>query len=304
MKKKIAILTSGGDAPGMNSALLGAYTACKNKGISLFGAMRGFDGLIDNEFVEITSELLAPYYNHGGSAIKSARSKRFLNKTYFNRAVRNFKENDFDALIIIGGDGSLHGAIDLMHAGINVVCIPATIDNDLNFSFSLGYDSATNILVDAIDKISCTLTTFDYGAVIKIMGRECSDLIDCVAEASHTQYVIKHKDFDLEKLTKQIKKQHKESAMPVVVLVLEDCADTIELSKKLEEKCGFAFRPHILGYVQRGGTPSAFDRRYGYTAGIKAIETCFKQTGVCVGLVRDELVTKPITDCFKLGKNA
>ena len=302
--KCVGILTSGGDAPGMNAAIRAVTRSAIFSGLKVKGIYRGYRGLISDEIADFRTQNVSNIIQQGGTILKTARCKEFQTPEGRQLAYDVIRRHEIDALVVIGGDGSLHGAIDLMHAGINVVCIPATIDNDLNFSFSLGYDSATNILVDAIDKISCTLTTFDYGAVIKIMGRECSDLIDCVAEASHTQYVIKHKDFDLEKLTKQIKKQHKESAMPVVVLVLEDCADTIELSKKLEEKCGFAFRPHILGYVQRGGTPSAFDRRYGYTAGIKAIETCFKQTGVCVGLVRDELVTKPITDCFKLGKNA
>lgn len=302
--KKIAILTSGGDAPGMNSAILGAYEACAERGIKLFGALRGYDGLIDNEFVEMTSTLLAPYYNRGGSVIKSARSKRFLNKTYFNRAVKNLKDNNFDALIVIGGDGSLHGAIDLCKAGVKVVCIPATIDNDLNFSYTLGYDSAANIIVGAIDNISTTLTTFGYGAVIKIMGRECADLTNYVASAVHTPFTVKSADFDIEKLSKQIKKQHKASEMPIVVLVLDDILDTVQLSKNLEEKCGFPFRPHILGYVQRGGNPSALDRKYGYEAGKKAVETCENETGVCIGLVKEELVTKPITDCFKVGKNA
>lgn len=298
--KKLAILTSGGDAPGMNSAIFGAYQECENKNIELFGAIGGYDGLIDNKFIKINYSLLSGRINRGGSVLKSGRSPRFMQKVYINRAVKNLKSNNFDGLIVLGGDGSLRGAISLRDAGVNVVAIPATIDNDLNFSYTLGYDTATNNIVNAIDKILDSLNAFNYGAVIKIMGRDCPDLINCVAEAVDTNLVVKDKDFDLKDLIKKVNRVKNKKTCPPIVLVLEDCADTTSLASTLQNECKIQMRPHILGYIQRGGSPCAYDRRYGITAGKMAVNTLKNRECVMIGICKDELVKKPFEECFKI----
>lgn len=268
--KKIGVLTSGGDAPGMNSAIYGIYSACHEKNIKLLGFVGGYDGLIDNKFIEIDSEFLTGKINTGGSCLKSSRSPRFLKKCHFNKALKNLKDNKIDALIVIGGDGTIRGAIEMRDAGVNVITLPGTIDNDLNFSYTIGFNTALNNIVDSIDKISDSLSSFNYGGVVKIMGRECDDLINAASLALHTNLIVKRSDFNLNELVKNIKKQHQEQHLPTVVLVREDCVDCNELARQLQEKCKFQFRPHILGYIQRGGTPSAFDRSYGFSAG----QTC------------------------------
>ena len=194
--KKIAVLTSGGDAPGMNSAIYGIYSACRENNISLLGFIGGYDGLIDNNLVEIDFALLNGKINVGGSVIKSSRCPRFKKKTFFNKALQNLKSNKVDALIVIGGDGTIRGAREMRDAGVKVINLPATIDNDLNFSYTIGFNTALNNIVDSIDKISDSLSAFNYGGVVKIMGRDCDDLINAAALALHTDLVVKNSDFD------------------------------------------------------------------------------------------------------------
>ena len=298
--KKLAILTSGGDAPGMNSVIYGVYTACKENNIKLLGFIGGYNGLIDNNFVEITFDKLDGKINMGGSLLKSSRSPRFLKKLYFNKAIKNLKDNKIDALIIIGGDGTIRGANGLYEAGIKVITLPATIDNDLNFSYTIGYNTALNNIVDAVDKISDCLSSFNYGSVVKIMGRDCNDLIDSVALALHTPHVVKTSDFDLNSLVKSIKATHNDEHLPTVVLVREDCVDCNKLADILQEKCKFQFRPHILGYIQRGGTPSAFDRSYGYLSGRKTVELLLNNKfGFTLGMQGTDLVEKSFQETIK-----
>ncbi len=299
--KKIAVLTSGGDAPGMNSAIYGIYSACHEKNIKLMGYIGGYDGLIDNKCIEIDSEFLTGKINTGGSCLKSGRSPRFLKKIHFNKALKNLKDNSIDALIVVGGDGTIRGAIELRDAGVKVVTLPATIDNDLNFSYTIGFNTALNNIVDSIDKISDCLLSFNYGGVVKIMGRECDDLINAAALALHTDLIVKRSDFNLNELVKNIKKQHKEEHLPTVVLVREDCVNCNELATILQEKCKFQFRPHILGYIQRGGTPSAFDRSYGYSAGQSCINfICSNEYGFTLGMEGAKLIQKSFEETIKI----
>lgn len=290
--KKIAILTSGGDAPGMNSAIYGIFKACKEHNIRPFAYIGGYNGFLDNNIVELTFDLLNGRINNGGSLIKSGRSNRFLKLSNVKKAIELYKKNQIDALIVIGGNGSITGAKELVKLGVNVVCLPATIDNDLNFNKTLGFDTATNNITNAVDNILDCLSSFDYGGVVKVMGRECSALINTVANALHTNFVVTTKDFNIQTLVKQILHSRKSANLPTLVLVREDCADVNELSKILQEKCKFQFRPHILGYIQRGGKPSAFDRMYGYNAGIMAVNSIIEgKNGIVVGMDK-ELVEK------------
>ncbi len=298
--KKIAVLTSGGDAPGMNSAIYGIYSACRENNIKLLGFVGGYDGLIDNNFIEIDFSLLDGKINAGGSVLKSSRSPRFLKPAYFKKALQNIKSNKIDAVIVIGGDGTIRGSIALRDAGINIISLPGTIDNDLNFSYTIGFNTALNNIVDAVDKISESLSAFNYGGVIKIMGRECDDLINAAATALHCDLVVKQKDFNLNSLVKAIKKTHDNYHLPSIVLVREDCVDCNELASILQEKCKFQFRPHILGYIQRGGRPTAFDRSYGYSVGLYAVKFMLKnEYGFSLGMQGTEIVKKSFEETVK-----
>ncbi len=298
--KKIAVLTSGGDAPGMNSAIFGIHTACQQKNIKLIGFIGGYDGLIDNNFVNIDFAFLSGKIHTGGSVLKSSRSARFPKKVYFNKAVKNLELNKVDALIIIGGDGTIRGARELRDAGVKVITLPGTIDNDLNFSYTIGFNSALNNIVDSVDKIASCLSSFNYGGVIKIMGRDCNDLIDAAALALHTDLVVRSSNFNSNELVKKIKATHNDNNLPTIVLVREDCVDCEQLAKLLQDKCKFQFRPHILGYIQRGGAPSAFDRSYGYSVGLMAVDLlCDNKYGFTLGLEADNFVQKSFENAIK-----
>ncbi len=298
--KKIAVLTSGGDAPGMNSAIYGIFTACRENNVSLVGFWGGYNGLIDNDYTIIDFNLLNGKINAGGSVLKSSRSPRFLKKQYFNKALKNLKDNKIDALIVIGGDGTIRGARDLRDNGVKVISLPGTIDNDLKFSYTIGFNTALNNIVEAVDNISDCLSAFDYGGVIKIMGRDCDDLINASALALHTDLIVKNSNFNLNELVKKIKQTHDKEHLPTVVLVREDCVDCNELAKILQEKCKFQFRPHILGYIQRGGTPSAFDRSYAFSVGKLAVASLLdNKHGFALGMVGDDIQQKAFEDCIK-----
>ena len=298
--KKIAVLTSGGDAPGMNSAIFGIFTACRENNVKLIGYIGGYDGLIDNKFIEINFDTIDGKINFGGSLLKSSRSPRFLKPAYFKKALQNLKDNKIDAIIVIGGDGTIRGSMDLRDAGVKIISLPGTIDNDLNYSYTIGYNTALNNIVDAVDKISESLSSFNYGGVIKIMGRECNDLIDAAALALHTNLVVKRSDFDLNSLVKEIKRTHNDQNLPTIVLVREDCVDCNELAKTLQEKCKFQFRPHILGYIQRGGRPTAFDRSYGYSVGMMAVDKLLNnEHGFSLGMQGDKITKKSFEETVK-----
>ena len=298
--KRIAVLTSGGDAPGMNSAIYGIYSACRENNITLLGFLCGYDGLIDNNFIEIDFDKLDGKINAGGSILKSGRSPRFMKPTYIKKAVQNLKNDKIDALIVIGGDGTTRGSIALRDAGVKLISLPSTIDNDLNFSYTIGFNTALNNIVDAVDKISDSLSAFNYGGVIKIMGRDCNDLINASALALHTNLLVKDKNFDLNSLVKAIKKTHDDEHLPSIVLVRENCVDCNELASILQEKCKIQFRAHILGYIQRGGRPTAFDRSYGYSVGLLAVNSILKdEHGLSLGMQGTELVKKSFEETVK-----
>lgn len=299
-KMKIGILTSGGDAPGMNSALFGVFSACQKHNLDLVGFVGGYDGLIDDDFVELTFPLLDGKINAGGSLLKSGRCPRFLEQKFIKKAILTLKKHRINNLIILGGDGSTRGAMELRNLGVNVIVLPCTIDNDMNISHTIGFNTAVNNIVNAVDNISDSLSAFNYGGVVKLMGRDCSDLINESAQALHTDLVVDNPDVNIDELVKKIKATHTPNHLPTIVLVRENCVDCEELTKTLQEKCGFQFRLHILGYIQRGGKPTAFDRSYAYSVGLMAVESILiSAANFALGLNNGKVVQMELEDIIK-----
>ena len=299
-KMKIGILTSGGDAPGMNSALFGVFSACQKHNLDLVGFVGGYDGLIDDDFVELTFPLLDGKINAGGSLLKSGRCPRFLEQKFIKKAILTLKKHRINNLIVLGGDGSTRGAIELRNLGINVIVLPCTIDNDMNISHTIGFNTAVNNIVNAVDNISDSLSAFNYGGVVKLMGRDCSDLINESAQALHTDLVVDSSDVNIDALVERIKATHTPNHLPTIVLVRENCVDCEELTSTLQEKCGFQFRLHILGYIQRGGKPTAFDRSYAYSVGLMAVESIIiSAANFALGLNNGKVVQMELEDIIK-----
>lgn len=299
-KMKIGILTSGGDAPGMNSAIFGAFCACQKHNIDLIGFIGGYDGLIDDNSIELTFPVLDGKINAGGSLLKSARCPRFLEQRYIKKAILTLKKHRINYLIILGGDGSTRGAIELRKLGVNVIVLPCTIDNDMNISHTIGFNTAVNNVVNAVDNISDSLSAFNYGGVVKVMGRDCSDLINESALALHTDLVVDSSDVNIDELVAQINETHTPNHLPTIVLVRENCVNCEELTKTLETKCGFPFRLHILGYIQRGGKPTSFDRSYAYSVGLMAVESILiSAANFALGLNNGKIIQMEFEDIIK-----
>ncbi|MEG1500064.1 MAG: ATP-dependent 6-phosphofructokinase [Clostridia bacterium] len=260
---RVGVLTSGGDAPGMNTFIERFFRLCKKNNIEVFAVRKGFQGLIDDE-IDVLEEKEVKNIGHlGGSALKCFRSEEFKTSKGFKKAVANVFKHQIDVLIGIGGNGTFVGLEHLSKAGVSVIAVPATIDNDLFFSeHSLGFDTALNNAVEAIDKIKQTMDSAGRAFAVEVMGRECSSLaVNSFLAANGDFLITSDVPFCYDTLKKQIKlalKQNKDFAP--VVIVQENCVKIFDLVKDLQNDLDIEFRANILGYVQRGGSPSVFDR--------------------------------------------
>lgn len=293
---KIAILTSGGDSQGMNLALKGALDRATAKNIELYKVRRGYEGLIDDEISRFEYADIVGRENNGGSAIMISRSNRFLQKKYQKIAFENLRTKNINHLIVIGGNGSFKGAIDLIKLGLNIICVPATVDNDLNFDMSLGFDSAANNAISAIDNILDCTSSIGAGVAVEVMGRKSGDLAKYVGKALNAEYVLTRDTLvDYKEIAKIIKKYLAIGVTNPLIIVQEKFIDLNDFVTKISQNTNFKFKSQILGYIQRGGRPSAYDRVYGYELGVRAVDLLLANiNNVAVGRINKELITQDI----------
>lgn len=293
---KIAILTSGGDSQGMNLALKGALDRATAKNIELYKVRRGYEGLIDDEISLFDYTDIVGRENDGGSAIMISRSSRFLQKKYQKIAIENLRSKDINHLIVVGGNGSFRGAIDLIKLGLNVICVPGTVDNDLNFDTTLGFDSAANNAISAIDNILDCTSSIGAGVAVEVMGRESGDLAKYVGKALNAEYVLTRDTLiDYKEIAKIIKKYLSIGVINPLIIVQEKFIDLKDFVEKIEEYTKYKFKSQVLGYIQRGGRPSAYDRVYGYELGVRAVDLLLANiNNVAIGRLNGELVTQDI----------
>ncbi len=275
--KKIGILTSGGDAPGMNAAIRAIVRSSLNKRFNVIGFKNGYDGLIDNKFVSFDRRSVGNIIQRGGSILYTSRSLRFLEKKYRLYAAKNLDKLDIDSLVVIGGEGSAKGAKELAKASkIKIVCIPATIDKDMPLvDKTIGFDTAINTALNAIDKIRDTATTSNVTHIIEVMGRHCGWLailagIGAGAEAA----LIPESKTDVDILSKRVINQLKSGKKGCILIVAEGSRLTGNvLAEKLKEKSILDIRITSLGHIQRGGNPSAADRVLASELGYAAVKS-------------------------------
>lgn len=272
--KKIAVLTSGGDAPGMNACIYNLFVLCNRNGIELYGVQRGYQGLIDNDINLLTYKDVENSYSLGGSVLKSARSPEFRELEGKQKAFEIYKKHEFDALIVIGGNGSYRGAKEFSTLGANVICLPGTIDNDLNYTEkSLGFDTAVNNSVSAIDKIKDTMTSNDRGAVIEVMGRHSGDIALNSATASNADaVVVEEVPHTITRVIEDVKRAIVRGVESPIVIVSENILNIEELASELENRTGKIFKTTVLGYIQRGGNPTVYDRNFAMELAVKTID--------------------------------
>ncbi|MDP0506365.1 MAG: 6-phosphofructokinase [Fusobacterium sp. JB019] len=297
--KKIAILTSGGDAPGMNAAIRAAAKMAQYKGMEVYGVRRGYHGMLMDEIFLIEGSFLSGIIERGGTALLTARCPEFKDPKYRAIAAENLKRRGIEGLIVIGGDGSYHGA-DLLakEHGIKVVGLPGTIDNDIiGTDFTIGFDTCLNTILDAISKLRDTATSHERTILIEVMGRSAGDLaVHACLAGGGDGLLIPEVENSIEMLAFQIKQRRNTGRLHDIILVAEGAGDILEIEKKLKEKVSTEVRSVILGHVQRGGAPSGRDRIIATRMALKAVEVLEEEKGgVMVGIENGTIVTHPIS---------
>ena len=261
--KKIAVLTSGGDAPGMNAAVRAVVRTALNAGIEVYGVIRGFNGLINDELVPMDLRSVSNTLQQGGTKLYTARCLEFKELEYQQKAAEICRKHGIDGVVVCGGDGSFRGAQKLSKQGINCIGIPCTIDNDIGCcEYTIGYDTATNTVVDLVDKLRDTCASHDRCSVVEVMGRHAGWLaLGAGIAAGATSIIVPEVPYDFQKdivdrmnYTKSLGKSH------FIVMVAEGIGDVEQLARDIETATGVETRATVLGHVQRGGRPSARDR--------------------------------------------
>jgi 6-phosphofructokinase 1 len=298
---RIGVLTR--DCSGVNAALRSVVRTAAYHEIEIMGVIKGYDGLMDGELIKLDRRSVSGILNLGGTILKTARSKRFLTDSGQEQAVQTIKKFELDGLIVIGGNGSLTGAHVLATKySIPVIGIPATIDNDINgVDLSIGADTAVNVAVDALDKIRDTATSLERVFVVEVMGRDCGYIALQVALAGGCEEVlIPEKEADMERISTEIKEGSRKGKKSWIVIVAEGKAKGHIVEETIIEKTGLETRLSVLGYIQRGGIPTAFDRLLAARLGSFAVEILREgQTGKCVSLKDNEFITIPLEQAIQ-----
>ncbi|MDQ0567513.1 6-phosphofructokinase [Mycoplasma yeatsii] len=305
MIKKIGILTSGGDAPAMNCAIAGVVKSAHAKGIEVYGIRDGYKGLYNAWFEKITVEQTTDIMSKGGTILGSARFVEFKEESTRKVAIENLKKEGIEALVVIGGDGSYMGAQRLTEMGINCVGLPGTIDNDIVSSdFTIGFDTALNTVVEAVDRIRDTMQSHNRACVVEIMGNGCGDLVTYAAVGTGAEIVSPAEDLlSIEEMGQRAKKLREQGKRSLIILISEKSYDvpSSEIAKRIEQISGFETRATILGHIQRGGKPTAMDRYLAFTGAMFAVDQLVEgKGGLFIGLENNKLVARDIQQTLNM----
>ena len=302
MVKKIGVLTSGGDAPGMNAAIRGVVRTALSKGIEVFGIYDGYLGLYEGRIEKLDRSSVSDVINRGGTFLGSARFPEFKEVAVREKAIENLKAHGIEALVVIGGDGSYMGAKKLTEMGYPCIGLPGTIDNDIaGTDYTIGYMTALNTVIDAIDRLRDTSSSHQRISIVEIMGRHCGDLTLMSAIAGGCEYIITpENDLDKNALIKNIQDGIAKGKKHAIIAMTELQMDPDELAKDIEKATGRETRATVLGHIQRGGCPTAFDRILASRMGNYAVHLLQEgHGGRCVGIQKEELVHHDIIDAIE-----
>jgi len=299
--KKIGVLTSGGDAPGMNAAIRAVIRNGIFKGCNMVGIKRGYEGLISGQYLDMNLSSVADIIQRGGTILATARSEEFRTDSGKKKAVDFIKSIGLDGLIVIGGDGSFRGAQELCKLGIPTIGVPGTIDNDLNYTdYTIGFDTAMNTVLDAIGKIRDTSTSHERTNIIEVMGRDCGDIALYSGLAGGAEsIIIPEVTFDLERICEKIMKGIKRGKRHSIIILSEGAGSAIELGKSIQDITGTETRSTILGHIQRGGSPTAFDRILASRMGAKAVDVLIEGSqNKVIGMRGNEIIVRDIEEAL------
>jgi len=305
--KKIGVLTSGGDAPGMNAAIRAVVRACVYNGVDCIGIYRGYQGLIEGEFKKMNARSVKKIINRGGTILKSARSNDFFSKEGRLVAYEKIKSEGIDALITIGGDGTFTGAsVFSKEHNIPIIGIPGTIDNDINGTdFTIGYDTALNTVVEAIDKIRDTANSHNRLFLIEVMGRDAGDIaLNAGIGAGAEEILIPEQDMGHDRLIESLKRSKNSGKTSSIIVVSEGDQigkNIFKLASYIEEKLtSYEVRVTVLGHIQRGGSPSCYDRVLASRLGVGAVDALLEnKKNIMVGIRHNKLIYVPFIETLK-----
>ena len=287
MIKKIGVLTSGGDAPGMNAAIRGVVRAALSEGLEVYGVMDGYLGLHQNRIRKLDRQSVSDVINRGGTFLGSARFPEFRDEKVREQAVANLRSHDIDALVVIGGDGSYMGAKKLTEMGFPCIGLPGTIDNDVaGTDYTIGYFTALETVLEAIDRLRDTSSSHQRISIVEVMGRHCGDLTLAAAIAGGCEFIVLPEvEFNRQELVEEIMAGISKGKKHAIVAITEHICDVNELAKFIEKETGRETRATILGHIQRGGAPVAYDRILASRMGAYAVELLLEgYGGRCVGI--------------------
>ena len=304
--KKIALLTSGGDAPGMNAAIRAVVRTAIYYGMEVKGVERGYAGLISDELIPMEMRSVSDIVQRGGTKLRSARCLEMLTPEGKKQAAATLERHGIEGLVVIGGDGSFRGAKALTEEfGIPTVGVPATIDNDVGYSdFAIGFDTAVNTCLDIINKLRDTMTSHERISVVEVMGRNCGDIALYSGIASGAEIIIVPEvKFDMEDVVKKIDRSRVSGKHSNIILVAEGVMTADEFAKKLQSRTAYDVRPTCIGHVQRGGSPTLVDRMLAAQFGNKAVRLL--KDGIsnrAVGIRNNQIIDMDILEAVSMKK--
>jgi 6-phosphofructokinase 1 len=291
--KRIAVLTSGGDSPGMNAAIRAVARTCVFNEKECIGVMRGYEGLIDGDYIPLNRASVGGILHRGGTILKTARSERFKTEEGRKTALRNLQAAEIEGLVVIGGDGSFRGAKLLHEMGMPTIGVPGTIDNDVaGTDETIGFDTAVNTALEAVMRLRDTASSHDRLFIVEVMGRNAGFLALEIAVATGAEYVVVPElPVSIGNLCQKLRISHAEKKSHTLIILAEGVMTANEMKDKLQDTGGYDARVTVLGYIQRGGSPTSFDAILASRMGAYATESLFiGKSGVMVGNVNHRMV--------------
>lgn len=302
MIKKIGVITSGGDAPGMNAAIRGVVRSALSEGLEVFGIYDGYLGLYEDRMIKLNRYSVSDIIDCGGTFLGSARFPEFRNEDIRKEAIENMKHRSIDALVVIGGDGSYIGAKRLTEIGFPCIGLPGTIDNDVaGTDYSIGYFTALETIVEAIDRLRDTSSSHQRISIVEVMGRYCGDLTLAAAIAGGCEFIVLPEiPYAPGELVAEIKNGIAKGKKHAIVAITEHICDIADLAHYIESETKRETRATVLGHIQRGGSPCAYDRILASRMGAYSIELLLQgYGGRCVGIQNEKIVHHDITDAIE-----
>ena len=305
--KTIGVLTSGGDAPGMNAAIRAVVRTAIAEGLEVKGIMRGYAGLIDEEIVDLNLRSVSDIIHRGGTMLYTARCPEFKEEAGLQKAIANCRKHGIDGIVVIGGDGSYRGARDLSERGLPCVGIPGTIDNDISSTeYTIGFDTAMNTAMEMVDRLRDTAQSHERCTIVEVMGRRAGYIaLHTGIAVGATAVLVPEVPFDIEKdVIRKIENTKTSDKKHFIIVVAEGVGHVDELAKEIEAKCGIESRATVLGHVQRGGSPTVRDRVIASKMGHEAVQLLKKGIGnrvVCLN--KGDIVDKDIFEALNEKKS-